>query len=194
MIAGVMQGHLKADNEFFDTAAILDVLRRHGVQTSNNYPKSKPLISGSEAPAKGGTTPDSAIRIHAANSIEGIPKEYAVLKAMFGVPNQDWKLIGRSVLDTDADGRRLERFIISAAGNRREIYFDVTEWFKGNTSKEAKAAPPRVGFRRSAQRGPRATVARASVNAHLPPWGLRRGVLHWENQSGICEQRSITGA
>jgi hypothetical protein len=32
VIAGVMQGHLKADHEFFDTNAILDVLRKHGVR------------------------------------------------------------------------------------------------------------------------------------------------------------------
>jgi hypothetical protein len=105
----------------------------------NDLPKSKPPVSGAEVPAKGGTTPESAIRIHAANSLVGIPKEYPVLKAMFGAPNQDWKLIERSLLDTD-DGRRLEKFIISASGKRREIYFDITEWFKGNTSKEAKAA------------------------------------------------------
>lgn len=37
-------------------------------------------------------------------------------------------------------GRRLEKFIIRASGKRREIYFDITDWFKGNTSKEAKAA------------------------------------------------------
>jgi hypothetical protein len=138
VIAAVMQGHLNADHEFFDTTAILDVLRKHGA-LKNDVPKPKLPISGSEALAKGGTTPGSAIRIHAANSIEGIPKEYAVLKAMFGTPNQDWKLIERSLLDTN-DGRRLEKFIISAAGSRREIYFDITEWIKGNTSKEAKAA------------------------------------------------------
>ncbi len=103
----------------------------------NARPKAKPPVSEAESPAKGGTTPESAIRIHAANSLEGIPKEYAVLKAMFGTPNKNWKLIERSLLDTD--GRRLEKFVISAAGKRRKIYFDITEWFKGNTSKEAKA-------------------------------------------------------
>jgi len=96
----------------------------------------KPPVS--ELPSEGGTTPESAIRIHAANSLEGIPKEYAVLNAMFGAPNVDWKLIERSLLDPD-DGRRLEKLVISASGKRREIYFDLTECFKGNTSKEAKA-------------------------------------------------------
>jgi hypothetical protein len=54
-------------------------------------------VLGAELPAKGGTTPESAIRIHAANSLEGIPKEYAILKAMFGSKNQDWKLIERQL-------------------------------------------------------------------------------------------------
>src|ERR1035437_2364519 len=42
------------------------------------------------APLTGtGATPDSAICISAANSIEGIPKEFATLKALFGMPNRD---------------------------------------------------------------------------------------------------------
>jgi hypothetical protein len=90
-------------------------------------------------PAEGGATPESAIRIHAANSLEGIPKEYAILNAMFGTPNRDWKLITRSVIHAD-DGRKLEKFIVSVSKTRREIYFDITDWFVGNTSKKTKKA------------------------------------------------------
>jgi hypothetical protein len=94
-------------------------------------------------PMEGGTTPDSAIKIHAANSIEGIPKEYALLTAMFGKPNRDWKRISRSVIDTD-DGRKLEKFILSVAGKRKEIYFDITLWMEGNKQPQAKAALDRI--------------------------------------------------
>jgi hypothetical protein len=87
--------------------------------------------------AEGGATPESAIYIHAANSLEGIPKEYVILGAMFGTPNQEWKLIGRSVIHAD-DGRKLERFIVSVSGKRREVYFNITEWFAGNTTQDAK--------------------------------------------------------
>jgi hypothetical protein len=90
-------------------------------------------------PADRGATPETAIRIHASNSLEGIPKEYATLSSMFGTLNRDWKLIERSLIHGD-DGRKLEKFILSVSNKRKEIYFDVTEWFGGNTSQEAKAA------------------------------------------------------
>jgi hypothetical protein len=89
-------------------------------------------------PTEAGTTPESAIRIHATNSLEGIPKEYAVLDGMFGTPNRDWKLIERLVVNAD-DGRTLEKFTVSALNKRKEIYFDVTDWFMGNTSREKTA-------------------------------------------------------
>lgn len=88
---------------------------------------------------EGGATPESAILIHAANSLEGIPKIYAKLTEMFGTPKRDWKLIERSVINADG-GQKLEKFIISAANKRREVYFDITAWFAGNTSLEAKTA------------------------------------------------------
>jgi hypothetical protein len=59
-----------------------------------------------------GSTPDIPIVIHAANSIEGIPREYAALRALFGEPTRDWKLINRRVLSTQ-NGRTLERFVVS---------------------------------------------------------------------------------
>lgn len=98
---------------------------------------------GTTIPAKGGATPESAIHIHAANSLEGIPKEYAILRAMFGTQNQDWKLIERSLIHAD-DGRKLERFVISVSDKRKEIYFDITEWFSGNASKEVKTTLEKI--------------------------------------------------
>jgi hypothetical protein len=89
-------------------------------------------------PTDRGATADTPIRIHAANSLEGIPKEYAILTTMFGTLNRDWKLIERSLIHSD-DGRKLEKFIVSVSNKRREIYFDITDWFAGNTSQEAKA-------------------------------------------------------
>lgn len=86
---------------------------------------------------EGGATPETAIRILAANSLEGIPKEYAILRAMFGTPNRDWKLISRSVIH---GSQKLEKFVVSVSGKRKEVYFDITEWFAGNTSQYAKAA------------------------------------------------------
>ncbi len=104
----------------------------------------KAQTSGTAISAEDGATPENAIRIHAASSVEGIPKEYVILEAMFGTPNQDWKLIGRSLIHTN-DGRRLDRFIISARDNAKElyfdikeVYFDVTEWVSKNTSTEAQ--------------------------------------------------------
>lgn len=85
-----------------------------------------------------GTTPENAIRIQAANSLEGIPKEYAVLSAMFGTVGKDWKIIDHRVIKA-SDGRDLERFIISANSNRRDIYFDISEWLHKNTDKETRA-------------------------------------------------------
>ena len=99
-------------------------------------PTPPPLFTGA-MPSTGGATPETAIQIRAANSIEGIPKEYAMLRAMFGTPNQDWKLMGRSVIH----GRRiLEKFIISVFDKRTEVYFDITEWFVGNRAPDAKVA------------------------------------------------------
>jgi hypothetical protein len=90
-------------------------------------------------PTEGGATPETAIRIWAANSIEGIPKEYAMLTAMFGSPNKDWKLIGRSLIHLD-DGRKLEKFIIGVCNKRKEVYFDITEFMGGNFQPEVKVA------------------------------------------------------
>ena len=58
---------------------------------------------------------------------------------MFGTPNRDWKLIGRSLVHADG-GRQLEKFIVSVSNKRKEVYFDITEWFSGNTSREARTA------------------------------------------------------
>ena len=90
-------------------------------------------------PTEGGATPETAIRIRAANSIEGIPKEYAMLAAMFGKPNKDWKLIARSLIHAD-DGRKLEKFIVSVSNRRKEVYFDITDFMKGNFLQEAQTA------------------------------------------------------
>jgi hypothetical protein len=91
-----------------------------------------------------GATPENAIRIHAANSVEGISKQYAILEAMFGTQNLDWKFIERSLIHAD-DGRKLDRFIISARDKMKEsyfdineIYFDITEWVSKNTSREVQ--------------------------------------------------------
>jgi hypothetical protein len=84
-----------------------------------------------------GATPESAIRVHASNCIEGIPKEYAILRAMFGTPNKDWKLINRCVIDSDR-GRKLEKFALSSSGKRKEIYFDITEWLRPEAAEEAR--------------------------------------------------------
>jgi len=43
----------------------------------NGLSKAKPPVSGAEVPSKGGTTPESAIRIHEADSLEEIRKENA---------------------------------------------------------------------------------------------------------------------
>jgi hypothetical protein len=93
--------------------------------------------------AEAGATAETAIVIHATNSLEGIPKEYAALSGMFGTRNRDWKLIERSVIH-GARGRQLEKFIVSASNQRKEVYFDITEWFAGNTSKDATAALERL--------------------------------------------------
>lgn len=90
-------------------------------------------------PHEPGATPASAIRIRAKNSIEGIPKEYAVLEAMFGTRSKDWKLIDRSLIHED-DGRKLEKFIISASSVRKEVYFDVSEMMSGNYEPDARSA------------------------------------------------------
>jgi hypothetical protein len=89
-------------------------------------------------PKEDGATPDTAIRISAANSLEGIPKEYAALGTMFGVRNKDWKVIERSFIHAN-DGRKLEKFIVSAANQRKEVYFDITDFMRGNDEK-AKTA------------------------------------------------------
>jgi len=109
-----------------------------GSSLQKNHPSQQEVAAfGTANPASGGATSESAIRIQAANSLEGIPKEYGVLGAMFGTQNQDWKLIERSLIHAN-DGRKLEKFIISVSGKRKEVYFDITEWFNGNTSKEVK--------------------------------------------------------
>lgn len=94
-------------------------------------------------PTEAGSTPDTAIFIHAANSIEGIPREYAALRALFGESNRDWKLLNRSVINTN-NGRMLEKFVLSASNRRREVYFDITSWMSGNTTRRAKDALDRV--------------------------------------------------
>jgi len=104
----------------------------------SDAPERKAPSLGQAVRSEGGTTPESAIRIHAANSLEGIPKEYAILGAMFGTENKDWKVIERSLIHAN-DDRKLEKFVVSASDKRKEIYFDITEWFSGNTSKEVKA-------------------------------------------------------
>lgn len=103
----------------------------------NHSPEHKAKDLGAKKTAEGGLTQENAIRIHAANSLEGIPKEYAILRAMLGTENKDWKLIERILIHAD-DGRKIERFIISVGDQRKDIYFDITEWFSGNTSKEVK--------------------------------------------------------
>ena len=108
------------------------------VRSPSLLPKPKPPVSGAEVPAKGGTTPESAICIHAANSLEGIPKEYAALTSMFGSRNRDWKVIERIVIHAE-NGRKLEKFIVSASGQRKEVYFDVSEFLNSNDQK-TKAA------------------------------------------------------
>jgi hypothetical protein len=99
--------------------------------------KEKPLAGSPEGTLEGGSTPDTPIEIPAANSIEGIPKEYAVMIARFGQPKRDWKIIARSVIEM-ADGRKLEKFILSVSGRREEIYFDITRWMSGNAKQEAR--------------------------------------------------------
>jgi hypothetical protein len=94
-------------------------------------------------PTEAGSTPDTAIFIPAANSIEGIPREYAALRALFGESNRDWKLLNRSVINTN-NGRMLDKFVLSASNRRREVYFDITSWMSGNTTRRAKDAPDRV--------------------------------------------------
>lgn len=89
-------------------------------------------------PTQGGSTLESAIPIHAANSLEGIPKEYAILRAMFGTEQRDWKLIDRFLTHTD-DGRKIEKLIVNASGKRKEVYFDVTSFVSGNDA-HARAA------------------------------------------------------
>jgi hypothetical protein len=89
-----------------------------------------------------GSTPETAIRIRAANSVEGIPKEYAALSAMFGKRNKDWKLIDRTLIHAD-DGRKQEKFIVSASNKRQEVYFDITDFMKGNDEK-AKASLDKI--------------------------------------------------
>jgi hypothetical protein len=107
-------------------------------------PEGKAQTPGTAISAEDGATPENAIRIRAANSVEGIPKEYVILEAMFGTSNQDWKLIERSLIHTNG-GRRLDRFVISARDNVKElyfdikeVYFDVTEWVSKNTSNDAQ--------------------------------------------------------
>jgi hypothetical protein len=99
---------------------------------------------GTTISAEDGATPENAIRIHAANSVEGVSKEFVVLEAMFGTQDRDWKFIERSLVHPD-DGRKLDRFIISARDkvkegyfDIKEIYFDITEWLSENTSSEAQ--------------------------------------------------------
>lgn len=93
----------------------------------------------SAALTEAGSTPGSPIVIHAAHSIEGIPREYAALRALFGEAKRNWNLIDRRVINTD-DGRTLERFVVSTSGHRKEVYFDITSWMSGNTTRAAKDA------------------------------------------------------
>jgi len=85
-----------------------------------------------------GETPETAIPINAENSLQGIPAEFAVLEAMFGKRSHDWKLIDRMQIET-ADSRKLERFIISAANQRKDVYFDITKMLAGNTETTSDA-------------------------------------------------------
>lgn len=103
---------------------------------SSRAPEAKPI-----ARIEGGT-PETAIRIHATNSIDGIPKEYAALSAMFGKRDKDWKLIDRTLIHAN-DGRKLERFIVSASNKRQEVYFDITDFMKGN-DETAKASLDKI--------------------------------------------------
>ncbi len=84
---------------------------------------------GRERP-KPGESPDTAFQLPAANSLEGIKKEYDTLSQLFGRRDRDWKLVARS--QVAHNGRTLEKFDVSHKGKRRTVYFDITEWLSGN--------------------------------------------------------------
>ena len=93
---------------------------------------------GSAPKNEDGAIPERSIRIHAADSMEAIPKEYAILTKMFGQRDRDWKLVHRSLLQSP-DGRKLDKFILSVSGKREEVFFDITEALAANESREVKA-------------------------------------------------------
>jgi hypothetical protein len=92
-----------------------------------------------EKPSQNGLTPATAIPIKAANSAEGIPKEYAAMIALFGRPNRDWKKMDRSTIEYQ--NRILEKFILSVADRRTEVYFDITGWVKNNVIPDRPVTP-----------------------------------------------------
>lgn len=85
-----------------------------------------------------GESPDTAYRLSAANSLEGIKKEYETLSSVFGRRDKDWKLVSRS--QVSHNGRTLEKFDVSHRGKRKSVYFDITSWLAGNSDAQFSPA------------------------------------------------------
>lgn len=84
-----------------------------------------------------GMTINTAIKIDAKSSADGIPKEYAYIEKRYGRAKIDWQLYKREVLEIE-DGKTIEKFIIKKGDNYATIYFDISIMMKGNKLEEER--------------------------------------------------------
>lgn len=87
--------------------------------------------------SRNGESFEDAVIIHAVSSADGVPKEYEWVKRRFGRHGRDWKLRYQAV--TEHQGRFYDLLAIRLAdGSEKDIYFDITSFFRLSRSSGEK--------------------------------------------------------